>query len=66
MDAPFKEGDRIEMVQMGEDPCPIPAGEKGTVQSCYPWSDKTWTISVRWDSGRSLSLCVPPDVARKI
>lgn len=66
MIAPLEHGDRIELVSMENDPCPIPVGATGTVEECDKWSDKTWTVRVRWDNGRSLALCIPPDVVRKI
>jgi hypothetical protein len=43
-------GDRIELISMPEEPDPIPPGTRGTVQ-----------YGVKWDNGRGLSLCVPPD-----
>lgn len=61
--APCKAGDRIRLVQMGDDPCPIPPGTTGTVRRVSPWfGGKTeWQISVDWDIKRSLSLCYPQD-----
>jgi len=60
----MKKGDRIRLVSMGPDPCPIPAGSEGTVilvnEGIYPG---TTDVTVEWDSDRSLSLIMPPDVA---
>ena len=59
-----KEGDRIRLNYMPDDPNPIPSGTKGTVTNVNevkmmrpPFTQ----ISVKWDNGRTLSLCVPPD-----
>lgn len=56
-----KEGDRIELLEMPEDPAPIPSGSKGTVQGVVKLWDDKWQISVKWDSGRTLSLIYPVD-----
>ena len=64
MDLPYRVGDRVELVTMGADPHPIPTGSVGTVRRIVSLGD--WTqVSIDWDSGRALSLTVPPDVARK-
>lgn len=60
-------GDRIELVSMPEDPDPIPAGSRGTVDEVVPvnWPGRDFTqLWVTWDDGRSLIPCVPPDVVR--
>jgi hypothetical protein len=65
----LKQGDRIKLLAMPDDPAPIPAGATGTVKSVVPQRgiggvvayDQVW---VQWDQPherRSLSLCVPPD-----
>lgn len=64
----FEKGQRIELVKMGDDPCPIAPGTRGTVRSS---SEVTfgggWTqVSVDWDNGRSLMLTIPPDVVRVV
>jgi hypothetical protein len=50
---------------MGDDPCPIEDGMTGTVVSCadFNWTGRDcWSqITVKWDNGRHLMLCVPPD-----
>lgn len=62
-----KTGDRIELVLMEDDPCPIPAGARGTVLwqtdlSCMGGHYKGQSqIAVNWDNGRSLSLITPKD-----
>jgi hypothetical protein len=64
---PFKPGDRIELGDMPNDPCPIERGSQGTVEHCA-WLayDRTWQVIVKWDSGRSLNLVMPPDRAHVI
>lgn len=70
--SPFQPGDRIELVEMLNDPYPVPTGTQGTVEFCnyaplmLKQGMSEWQIGVKWDSGRTLSLCVPPDKARKI
>lgn len=53
-----KKGDRIELIEMTEDPDPIEKGAKGTVQDV----DGLGHILVKWDNGRTLSLV--PEVDR--
>ena len=57
-----KEGDRIKLVSMPNDPDPIPPGTEGTVTfandlkgACF--GPNAFQIGVRWDNGRTLSLC---------
>ena len=62
-------GDRIELVAMPDDPDPIFVGEQGTVDDVQDLSDfskekECYQISVKWDSGRTLSLMAPPDQFR--
>jgi len=66
MSAPCQVGDRIELIQMGDDPCPIPAGTKGTVRAISPWPKGTAQISVSWDIKRTLALIWPEDQFRVI
>lgn len=64
---PFEPGDRIELIDMPDDPNPIPAGTKGTVvgSSFVRTGGGWWQVDVQWDNGRSLMLSIPPDHARK-
>jgi hypothetical protein len=73
----LKEGDRIELVRMLDDPYPIEPGTQGTVQSVtelylgasvnQPKSPaKQFQIAVKWDNGRNLSLVAPPDQYRRL
>ena len=63
MDDLPKVGDRIRLIQMGADPCPIEPGSEGTVLNATtpPYSMGELQIMVKWDSGRTLSLVCPPD-----
>lgn len=60
-----QEGDRIRLVSMPNDPCPIKAGSEGTVQFVHGFPSAApvgWQIAVEWeDPTRSLALAVPPD-----
>ena len=64
----LKEGDRIELVQMPDDPRPVEPGTKGTVQFVTELhlGEAQFQIAVKWDNGRNLMLIVPPDQYKKI
>lgn len=47
----FPVGCRIRLIDMPNDPNPIPSGMSGTVV----WPDQTG-ITVQWDNGRTLSV----------
>ena len=58
--ARLKVGDRIRLIQMVDDPDPIPTGTMGTVTEIHIHSD--WTqVAVSWENGRMLMLSSPPD-----
>ncbi len=58
--AGLEAGDRIRLIEMVDDPDPIPAGTVGTVSKIHFHSD--WTqIEVSWENGRKLMLASPPD-----
>lgn len=63
IDAPCRPGDRIELLSMGDDPCPIDPGERGTVLSVNGgfYRNIKFTITVKWDNNRSLALVWPTD-----
>lgn len=63
---PFHAGDRIRLVSMGDDPDPIEPGAEGRVILEPVWFLDAWQVTVSWDNGRSLNLCMPPDRAEKI
>lgn len=58
-------GDRVELVEMPNDPMPIPSGTRGRVLGVSrvrlgdDWYDQ---VVVDWDNGSRLHCCVPPDV----
>lgn len=66
-----RQGDRIPLLAMADDPDPIQAGQLGAVVavSRHDGSKDTWhQIDVAWDNGRTLMLVSPPDryeIARK-
>lgn len=68
----LKAGDRIELVLMPNDPAPIEPGTCGTVTNVsgphrLGRGEPTFTqVSVKWDSGRTLSLVLPPDEVRLV
>ena len=66
----FDVGDRIELISMTDDPSPLPSGSQGTITDKNPVNfgplQSFIQYSVKWDNGRTLMLCVPPDRARRI
>jgi hypothetical protein len=65
----FRPGERIELVDMPEDPDPIAPGSEGTVTDVRRVSQPGgyfWQVEVDWDNGRTLMLSVPPDRARVV
>ena len=58
----YPKGTRIELVEMGDDPRPIPSGTKGTVRVV----DDMGTVHCDFDNGRSLGLIPGEDSFRKI
>lgn len=65
-------GDRIELIAMPEDPSPLPPGSKGTVTKLPDNPERERSVFgnfvayVKWDNGRTLSLCIPPDQVKVI
>jgi hypothetical protein len=52
-----KKGDRIELIEMKNDPDPIKKGEKGTVTMVNLNGPRDFhQINVAWDNGRQLNL----------
>lgn len=61
----LKAGDRVELVEMPDDPHPIPSGSRGRVRGVSTvmlGEDRYQQVLVDWDNGRQLHCCVPPDV----
>lgn len=58
---PCKDGDRIELLNMPNDPHPVPAGTKGIVLAVRSIRNDEWQIAVIWDNGRTLALIHPVD-----
>ena len=58
-------GQRIELLMMTDDPCPVQAGTQGTAMQVCPQNG--WTqVWVDWDDGRRLAMSVPPDKYRVV
>ncbi len=65
--APCAIGDLIELLEMPEDPCPIPVGTKGRVMGVQQlvWHHGAeFQIMVEWEIPRSLSMIHPKDKFR--
>jgi hypothetical protein len=67
----MQKGDRIELIEMPNDPFPIEPGARGTVTDVVDVSeDDNWRhdseVHVDWDNGRKLLLLVPTDRAKVI
>lgn len=58
----YPPGTRIQLDHMGNDPNPIPAGTKGTVD----FADDIGTVHCTFDNGRQLGLCMGEDSFHKI
>jgi hypothetical protein len=64
-----REGDRIELILMGDDPDPLPPGATGIVEMTPVDYQGSVQLSVKWDAPherRGLALVSPPDVYRVI
>lgn len=58
----YPEGTRILLIQMGDDPRPIPPNTRGTV--CFV--DDIGTVHCDFDNGRHLGMCPGEDSFRKL
>ena len=59
-----RNGDRIRLLAMPQDPDPLPPGTLGTVRTATQHGsgpDAWLQIDVEWDNGRNLMLTTPPD-----
>jgi hypothetical protein len=56
-------GDYIELVNMPDDPDPIPAGTRGKVRDISGSYGQTY-LSVDWDNRRSLTVILPVDTVK--
>jgi hypothetical protein len=65
----MKPGDRIRLVEMLNDPDPLPVGATGTIQDIVRLDADAEQWWIKWDAPnerRSLSLVVPPDRVEQI
>jgi hypothetical protein len=53
-------GDRIRLIEMPDDPGPLPEGMEGTVVMVIEWNGAQ-QIAVEWDNGQQHGLTVPPE-----
>lgn len=60
--AEYPEGTRILLIQMGDDPRPIPPNTRGTVD----FVDDLATVFCKFDNGRRLGLAYGADSYRKL
>lgn len=58
----YPAGTRIMLDSMGDDPCPLPLGAKGTVVAV----DDVGTLNFEFDCGRSFGICPEVDKFHKI
>lgn len=58
----YPPGTRVELVQMNDDPNPVPPGTQGTVVDV----DGIGQLVMKWDNGRTLSLVPGVDLFRKL
>lgn len=58
----YHPGDRIQMMDCKDRYAPILPGERGTIDHI----DDMGTLHMRWDSGRTLGVCLEEDEVRKI
>lgn len=61
-----KVGQVIELLQMDNDPMPIPIGTRGKVKKINPMINNESQIIVDWENGRTLMLIYPEDKFRII
>lgn len=61
-----KEGQIVELLQMDNDPQPIPVGTKGKVLRINPMPNNEKQIVVEWENGRTLTLIYPVDKFRVV
>lgn len=52
----LKPGDRIRLIEMVDDPNPVPVGTEGTVTFVTDLKLGFYQIGVNWDNGNTLSM----------
>lgn len=61
-----EEGQTIVLLEMNNDPDPIPVGTKGKVVRINPMPYNEKQIVVEWENGRTLMLIYPVDKFRVV
>jgi len=59
-------GQIIELLQMDNEPNPIPKGTRGVVIRINPMPNNEKQIIVKWENGRTLMLIHPEDKFRVV
>ena len=63
----YEIGQVIELVEMLDDPNPIPAGTRGTIRAItVGFKPHERVISVDWEIPRTLTVITPPDRIRVV
>lgn len=57
----MKIGDKVKLIKMENDPRPIPVGTTGTITRITKVTENFTQVSVDWDNGSRLMLCLPED-----
>ena len=58
----YPRGTRVQLDSMGDDPCPVESGTRGTVVAV----DDEGTLHCEFDNGRSLGICPEVDSFHKV
>lgn len=61
-----KVGQTIELINMPDDPNPIPSGSRGVVKGVYPMPQGQYQVDVAWANGRGLMLIIPIDTFKVV
>lgn len=59
----YREGQRVRLLAMPNDPAPQDTGAEGTVvfSTFLDWPTPYEQVHIMWDNGRTISCVVPPD-----
>lgn len=62
----LKPGDWVRLTASMEDPNPVLKGTRGQVTDEPMWAINGWIVHVKWTTGSTLNLLVPPDRYKKV